>query len=79
MVLRSQSVGEQDVADQQGAFFRAGGADGGRRPFFDVASVLYFLNWLAAARDFTFSAPSYVSGLYEIVSVRVPSSPFLVE
>ena len=25
MVLRSQSVGEQDVADQQGAFFCAGG------------------------------------------------------
>ena len=26
MVLRSQSVGEQDVADQQGAFFCAGGS-----------------------------------------------------
>ena len=36
MVLRSQSVGEQDVADQQGAFYVPGGRDrGGRRaPFF---------------------------------------------
>lgn len=41
MVLRSQSVGEQDVADQQGAFCVPGGRDrGGRRPPFLFLSVL---------------------------------------
>lgn len=48
MVLRSQSVGEQDVADQQGAFSRPGAAGPERRPRSSSCCLRSFTSFLAA-------------------------------
>ena len=71
MVLRSQSVGEQDVADQQGAFFSRAGP--GRAPFSCARG--------ATRRYFQLTAPfervidSFVESIHRFIDhyIRCPS------
>ena len=78
MVLRSQSVGEQDVADQQGAFWRShtmAPARLGRR-FFHASSASPVPAWVDKFLFAPARTPIFLVRLHCAISVLPGESPF---